>query len=509
MLQKRFLYILLGFGFLGSFILPATQVQAETRSILFPVIGSTNYGNDFGAPRSGGRTHKGNDIFGRKMQPLIAVTDGIVRFVAYPEPNYGYFVSIEDADGYHYWYIHINNDTPGTDDGRGGGILAYAPDIHDGNPVVAGQLIGWMGDSGNAERTPPHLHFEIHRPDGNAINSYPTLQISKKISKPATPPALPNEILPFGQSAVGSSIAYGDVDEGNPGKELIVGAGAGGGPQVMIYNLDGRLLSQFFAYAKTFRGGIDVAAGDVNGDGKDEVITASGAGTPTEIRIFTGKGSPLGNFFPYAPTFQRGANVTSADMNGDGVDEIITGARAGGGPHVRVFSQDGTVRTQFFAYSPNFRMGVDVAAYPATETTSSMIVTGAGAGGGPHVRVWNQYAERIAQFFAYDEGFRGGVRVAVANVDETTPEPEILTAPAAKGGPNIRAYTINGQLSNLFNVFEPWWRGGYDVAGTDGVLAVSSSHGGRRTSIRPIRITEEVPPEEPPQEQITEDDFVP
>src|SRR3990167_6722305 len=157
---------------------PLTVTAAEIRDIIFPVIGSVSYTDDFGAPRSG-HTHEGNDLLGSKGLPLIAAVDGTIRYVAWPEPDYGYYVSITDKDGYRYVYIHINNDTPGTDDGNGGGINAYAPYVESSYPVKAGQLIGWMGDSGNAESTTPHLHFEIRTPDGEAFSPYNSLQTAE------------------------------------------------------------------------------------------------------------------------------------------------------------------------------------------------------------------------------------------------------------------------------------------------------------------------------------------
>jgi hypothetical protein len=92
-----------------------------------------------------------------------------------PQASWGYAITLEDSDGYTYNYLHINNDTPGTDDGKGGVDNAYAPFISRGATVRKGQLIGWMGDSGNAENVGSHLHFEIRRPDGTAIDPYLSL----------------------------------------------------------------------------------------------------------------------------------------------------------------------------------------------------------------------------------------------------------------------------------------------------------------------------------------------
>jgi hypothetical protein len=75
-------------------------------------------------------------------------------------------------DGWESWYIHLDNDTTGTDDGKGWGIKrAITPGVR----VSAGQHIAWVGDSGNAESTEPHLHFELHDPSGTVVNPYSSL----------------------------------------------------------------------------------------------------------------------------------------------------------------------------------------------------------------------------------------------------------------------------------------------------------------------------------------------
>jgi len=155
----------------------ANRANAEVvRVITFPVNGEYTYWNDYHEPRGGGtRLHQGNDIIAAKMTPLVAVVDGIVNYVARPQVRWGYEIGLQDADGYTYDYLHINNDTPGTDDGQGGEAHAYVPGLIRGASVSAGQLIGWVGDSGNAEDTVPHLHFEMRDPSNVTINPYPSL----------------------------------------------------------------------------------------------------------------------------------------------------------------------------------------------------------------------------------------------------------------------------------------------------------------------------------------------
>lgn len=161
----------------ASMLMPALTASADEaiREIAFPTDASVvNFSDNFGDARSG-HAHEGIDIMGPKMTPLYAAIDGEVSYIVDPEPVYGYMIVLRDADDYTYHYIHVNNDTPGTDDGNGGTEYAYAPGIKRGAAVSKGQLIGWLGDSGNAENIASHLHFEIRRPDKTPINPYASL----------------------------------------------------------------------------------------------------------------------------------------------------------------------------------------------------------------------------------------------------------------------------------------------------------------------------------------------
>ncbi len=141
---------------------------APVVSILFPLENRVSFTDTFGAARSGGRTHAGNDLMAPKMTPIVAVVDGVLDWLndtgklsSYNNLPY-YNILLRGDDGNDYFYIHLNNDTPGTDDGQGGMQNAYAPGLANGSRVYKGQVIGYVGDSGNAEDVQSHLHFEIH-----------------------------------------------------------------------------------------------------------------------------------------------------------------------------------------------------------------------------------------------------------------------------------------------------------------------------------------------------------
>ncbi len=457
---------------------PSAKAEDVMRAMVFPALGTVSYGNDFGDARSGGRSHEGNDIMGAKHRPLVAVVDGTIQWVKYPQPEWGYAVSIRDAEGWQYWYLHMNNDAPGTDDGLGDGLHAYAPDIVNGAKVVKGQLIGWMGDSGNAEGTTSHLHFEMHSPEGTVMNPYFSLKAATKISTPVPAPQQSYEMLPYGEFKGGASIATGRFGLGS----IVTGAGPGGGPLVRVLTTDGNGVSQFFPYPQAFKGGVNVATGDIDGNGIDEIITGAGSGGGPHVRILDSNGAPRGQFFPYPAGFRGGVNVAAGDLDGDGKAEIITGAGPGGSPHVRVFKADGTPIASFFPYAKEFKGGVYVAVKPASNGSPARIITSPGAGGGPHVRLFDYLGNPDVSFFAYDASFNGGVTLSVMN--PTSDDYSIVTTPASKGGPDIRIFSALGQLKESRSAYEPWWRGGYRTATNGSSVYIVGD--GRRASIRTV-----------------------
>ncbi|MGH8953267.1 MAG: M23 family metallopeptidase, partial [Acidimicrobiia bacterium] len=159
-------------------MLPAPTATAQTAGEVYPIVfpidgGGYEITDSFGDARDG-HSHAGVDIMAdAKGQPVVAAADGTVKWIG----SDCCYLAIEHPDGWETWYIHLNNDTQNpdgsySDDGLGNGI---AEGIAVGTTVEAGQLIGYTGDSGNAEGSQPHLHFEIRQPDDVPIDPYPSL----------------------------------------------------------------------------------------------------------------------------------------------------------------------------------------------------------------------------------------------------------------------------------------------------------------------------------------------
>lgn len=156
---------------------PVEFAPAARYRMVFPLAGPLAVLSTFGAERDGGeRDHKGIDLTAPRLTPVLAVKDGLVTLVN----RSGVSVVIRHDDGWSSWYLHLNNDTLETDDGLGGGVL---PSLEEGDRVVAGQVIGWVGDSGNAEPTPPHLHFELRTPWGEAIDPLRSLWAARWVDE--------------------------------------------------------------------------------------------------------------------------------------------------------------------------------------------------------------------------------------------------------------------------------------------------------------------------------------
>ncbi len=292
--------------------------------------------------------------------------------------------------------------------------------------------------------------------------------------------AVTNEVLfrldPYPGTLGGIRVATGDVTgDGIP--DIITGAGPGGGPHIKVFDgKDGAEIMSFFAFDPNFLSGVFVAAADLDGDDQADIIVGADAGGGPHVRVFSGRdGSELFSFFAYASSFSGGVRVAAGDITGDGVADIITAAGPGGGPHIKVFDgTDGSEAMGFFAYSSSFFGGVSIAAGKVNDDGRIDIITGAGPGGSPHVRVFDgatqqQLPGAIGSFFAYSPSFLGGVNVSASDVNNDG-QADVITGAGPGGGPHVLVFSGAGgaalEVLDSGFAFGGGFTGGVFVAGS-------------------------------------------
>ena len=250
---------------------------------------------------------------------------------------------------------------------------------------------------------------------------------------------------------------------------VAVAAGEGGGPRVEVYHdiLSRSPAFDFFAYDPAFRGGARVSVADVNGDGVPDLITAPGKGMPPLIRVFNGQDlSLLAEFYGADPQWQGGVNVAAADLTADGRALVAVTPDVGGGPHVRVFDLvQGREVTSFFAFPEALRGGARLAwADLNADGRPDLVVAPGPCEHPPLVKVFSVPEKRIlAEFLAFEPTWRGGLWVA------SDRGLHILCGMGAGGPPSVRVFkpTVQPQPAAEWVAFPPLYRGGVRVAYAD------------------------------------------
>jgi hypothetical protein len=291
------------------------------------------------------------------------------------------------------------------------------------------------------------------------------------------------------QPTGGLSIAAGNLlpDSAPLGlvqNEYVTGTGPGVEGVVRVWRLNGALAFAFNPFPG-FTGGINVAVGDVVGDGDMELIAAVAANGPPHVKVFNGNGQLLGSFLAFDAGFLGGVNIAVGNVLG-GISaggysgglvssafkqEIIVGAAAGGSPHVVATNGSGVVLRSFLAFDLGYRGGVTVAAgsidtqraagfgFTGVDTNSfDEIIVGA-ATDVPHVKafeVWTGAITERLSFFAFDPAVQQGVTVAAGSTDNSQGA-EIFVSqivPAnSPAAPLVRVFGENGQVLVQFNPF--------------------------------------------------------
>jgi hypothetical protein len=261
---------------------------------------------------------------------------------------------------------------------------------------------------------------------------------------------------------------------------IYAGAGAGQAPVVKAYNAEtGELNFEAHVYESSFRGGVRVGTGDFSGDGYPDVIVAPGRGRAPAIRVLDGRsgepiGGALGNFLAYSPTFTGGVYVAAADVNGDNKTDVVTAAALPGGSRVKVFSgADGSAIANFVVPGAAFSKAITVAAADLTRDGKAEIVVGAGPAGRGWVRTYDPLSGTVidgplGEFRAFGTSHAGGVFVGAdamagdVNADGT---PDLAVGMGPAYAARVRVFSgATGEVLHDFRPFGSGVKGGARVA---------------------------------------------
>jgi lipoprotein-anchoring transpeptidase ErfK/SrfK len=262
----------------------------------------------------------------------------------------------------------------------------------------------------------------------------------------------------------GGSVAVGDVD-GDGSLEVVVGAGPARSPEVKIFSKNGTLKRTILAYASTFRGGVRVAVGDLDGDGKAEVITAPGPGLEPDIQVFSADGKKVfaESKLAYEKSFRGGVEVSVKDIDHDGKAEIFTAPGPGRAPEVKRFSAQMEPLSTFLAYQTQMHDGVTLTLAEAPEGVR--VVTGVESWSEPWVREFNPISgdPLNINFLAASSSSRQGVRVAAYDADGDGIDELALVS---NGGelPELHVHALDGTLRKKYLLTDVAYRGTLRVA---------------------------------------------
>ncbi|HET6575000.1 MAG TPA: PQQ-dependent sugar dehydrogenase [Fimbriiglobus sp.] len=267
-----------------------------------------------------------------------------------------------------------------------------------------------------------------------------------------------------GQGAVYRIRFAGEI---GPGASIVAaGPGAGGAPVVEVFDArTGEQRARLQAFDLAFTGGVRVATADVTGDRIPDVVAGAGPGGGPHVRAFDGAtGKVVRDAFAFEASFRGGVYVAAADFDRDGFADVAVSADEGGGPRVRVLSgRTGATIADFFALEPTFTGGVRVASGDVSGDGVSDLVVSAGFGGGPRVAVFdgksvaaNSPARLGADFFAYEDTLRNGTFVSAADFDGDG-FADLLTGAGPGGAPRVTVFSgrefLAGRQTRLADFF--------------------------------------------------------
>ncbi len=269
----------------------------------------------------------------------------------------------------------------------------------------------------------------------------------------------------------GGRVATGDIDKDHK-DEIIVGSGMGARPHVVVYEKNGEKRGiDFRPFDMNFTGGVDVAGADIDGNGKDEIVMSQFTkGNLVKVYKYNESRELIAAFRPFG-NVNCGVTVTAGDIDYDGKDEVIVAASLGGGPHVRFFDiKAGEAIPKpmsYFVFHPNSRTGLDISAGDIDGDGKDEFAVSQLFNDEAWVKVYRYNGEHtiVGEWLAFPQGVKSGANVDMFDFDNDGKD-EVLVGPNLGGGPQVRGFEATGEITSLnFFAYASYFRGGVNPVG--------------------------------------------
>lgn len=269
------------------------------------------------------------------------------------------------------------------------------------------------------------------------------------------------DIKAHGESQSGLNVAAGNINN-DDFPEIITVPGEGGTPLVKLWQSNGRLAQEFFAYEAEFKGGVEVAFANLDGSGSDQIVTVPMSNRESEVRIWKYDGTLFNKFLAFPENYKGGANISVRDFDRDGQDEIVVAPRGNIDPVIKIFRPDGILISAFSIAPPRTKTGTAFTVGDLNGDGWAEILT-TSIRGSPSIRVWNYLGRELRPSFYLTPKYFRGASLGSGDTDGDGKD-EIIIGSPVKAKPEVYIYDMTLRLKKKFSVYTPKIQSGVNVA---------------------------------------------
>lgn len=240
-----------------------------------------------------------------------------------------------------------------------------------------------------------------------------------------------------------NKIESGDVN-GDGKQEIITLSYSGSNSTISTYSNDLKLLKQFKIKTRSLP---SITIADLYNTKREKIII--GYSNEPKIDIYDYQGELLNSFYAHNKNFKFGISVSACDYDNDKQIEIVTAPTKGGGPHIKIFDKNGGLKNSFFAGNKDFRGGLNIDCEIDNFINEAQIVVAPKSDSSSYILIYNSKGELENSFMAYATSYKQEVTVKIFDVDSDYKN-EIITSPGIGGGPHIKIFERDGKILKEF-----------------------------------------------------------